>query len=163
MVTSFVSICLSRFGFSFFKHGLLRPCFKLKLKTKYDLEIWISISSYFENRKTISFYVLCLSFNVETKIKTLFLISHFNLSKKQTNKKNKLHFRYTDSRCFLRRKLMTWWWVVFFWLISNEQNKIHNIRIKSPSFGAFKHLPLWSNLMSKSLQAKGLFWFSERK
>ena len=48
--------------------------------------------SYFENRKTIKFYVLCLSFSIETKIKTLFLISYFNLSEK-TN----WHFGYTDS------------------------------------------------------------------
>ena len=47
------------------------------------------MSSYFENRKTISFYVLCLNFSMETKIKALFLTSHFNLSKK-----TKCHFRY---------------------------------------------------------------------
>ena len=47
--------------------------------------------SYFENQKTILFYGLCLNFSIETKIKTLFLISYFNLSKK-----TKWHFRYTD-------------------------------------------------------------------
>ena len=74
MVTSFISICLSRFGFSFFK---------LKWKTKNELQIWISMSSYFENRKSISFYVLRLNFSIKTKTKTLFLFSHFNLSKKR--------------------------------------------------------------------------------
>ena len=39
--------------------------------------------SYFENRKTTLFYVLCLNLSIEKKIKTLFLISHFNLSKKR--------------------------------------------------------------------------------
>ena len=34
---------------------------------------------YFENRKTTYFNVSCLNFSVETKIKTLFLISYFNL------------------------------------------------------------------------------------
>ena len=34
---------------------------------------------YFENRKTTYFNVFCLNFSVETKIKTLFLISFFNL------------------------------------------------------------------------------------
>ena len=38
---------LSRFGFSFFK---------LKCKTKSKLQIWISMFSYFKNRKTIKFY-----------------------------------------------------------------------------------------------------------
>ena len=47
--------------------------------------------SYFENRKTIYFDVFCLNFTIETKIKTLFLISYFNLSKK-----TKWHFGYTD-------------------------------------------------------------------
>ena len=37
---------------------------------------------------------------------------------------------------FQRSKLMTWWWVVFFLMISNEYNKIYNIRIK------FLHLVL---------------------
>ena len=39
--------------------------------------------SYFENRKTTYFDVFCLNFSIETKIKTLFLISYFNLSKKR--------------------------------------------------------------------------------
>ena len=51
---------------------------------------------YFENRKTTYFDVFCLNFSIETKIKTLFLISYFNLSK--TKKKTKWHFVYTD--CF---------------------------------------------------------------
>ena len=38
---------------------------------------------YFENWKTMYFHVFCLNFSTETKIKTLFLISYFNLSKKQ--------------------------------------------------------------------------------
>ena len=39
--------------------------------------------SYFENWKTIYFDVFCLNFSIETKIKALFLISYFILSKKQ--------------------------------------------------------------------------------
>ena len=41
--------------------------------------------SYFENRKTTYFDVFCLNFSIETKIKTLFLISYFNLSKKRND------------------------------------------------------------------------------
>ena len=37
---------------------------------------------YFKNRKTIYFDVFCLNFSIETKIKTIFQISYFNLSKK---------------------------------------------------------------------------------
>ena len=39
--------------------------------------------SYFENRKTTYFDVFCLNFSIQTKIKTLFVISYFNLSKKR--------------------------------------------------------------------------------
>ena len=39
--------------------------------------------SYSENRKTTYFVIFCLNFCIETKIKTLFLISYFNLSKKR--------------------------------------------------------------------------------
>ena len=41
--------------------------------------------SYFENKKTIWFNVLCINFSIETKMKALFLISYFNLSKKPRN------------------------------------------------------------------------------
>ena len=78
-----MDICLSRFGFS---------SFKLKWKLKSKLKIWISMFSYFKNRKTTYFDVFCLNFSIETKIKTLFLISCFNLSEKA-----KWHFGYTDS------------------------------------------------------------------
>ena len=47
--------------------------------------------SYFKNRKTTYFDVFCLNFSIETKIKTIFQISYFNLSKK-----TKWHFGYTD-------------------------------------------------------------------
>ena len=39
--------------------------------------------SYFKNRKTTYFDVFCLNFSIETKIKTFFLISYFNLLKKR--------------------------------------------------------------------------------
>ena len=58
--------------------------------------VCISMFSYFENRKTTYFHVLCLNFRIETKIKTFFLISYFNLSKK-----TKWHFGYTDFIYFL--------------------------------------------------------------
>ena len=64
----------SRFRFSFFK---------LKWKTKNKLQIWILMFGYFKNRKTTYFHVFCLNFSIETKIKTLFLISYFDLSKKR--------------------------------------------------------------------------------
>ena len=41
--------------------------------------------SYFKNRKTTYFDVFCLNFSIETKIKTIFQISYFNLSKKTRN------------------------------------------------------------------------------
>ena len=37
--------------------------------------------SYFKNRKSTD--IFCLKFSIEAKIKTLFLISNFNLSKKR--------------------------------------------------------------------------------
>ena len=57
--------------------------FVFQIKMKNELRIWISIFSYFENWKTISSYVLCLNHSTGTKIKTLFIISYFNLSKKR--------------------------------------------------------------------------------
>ena len=89
MATSFIRY-LSRFGFSFFK---------LKWKTKNKPQIWISMFSYFENGKTAYFDVFCLNFSIETKIKTLFLISYFNLSKK-----TKWHIGYTDSEVLVSYK-----------------------------------------------------------
>ena len=46
--------------------------------------------SYFKNPKITYFDVFCLKFSIETKIKTIFQISYFNLSKK-----TKWHFGYT--------------------------------------------------------------------
>ena len=57
--------------------------FQIKWKTKNKLQIWISMFRYSENRKTTYFDVFCLNFIIETKIKTFFLISYFNLSKKR--------------------------------------------------------------------------------
>ena len=45
--------------------------------------------SYFKNWKTTYFDVFCLNFSIETKIKTIFQISYFNLSEKE----NKIAFR----------------------------------------------------------------------
>ena len=39
--------------------------------------------SYFKNLKTTYFDVFCLNFSIETKIKTIFQISYFNLSKNE--------------------------------------------------------------------------------
>ena len=41
--------------------------------------------SYAENPKTTYFDVSCLNFSMKTKIKTLFLISYFNLSKERND------------------------------------------------------------------------------
>ena len=49
--------------------------------------------TYFENRKTISFYVFCLNFNIEIKTKTWFLICNFKLSKKKKNRNGTLGTR----------------------------------------------------------------------
>ena len=38
--------------------------------------------NYFKNWKTTYFDVFCLKFSIETKIKTIFQISNFNLSTK---------------------------------------------------------------------------------
>ena len=38
----------------------------------------------FENSKTIQFHLLCLNFSIGTKIKTLILISYFNISKRRS-------------------------------------------------------------------------------
>ena len=46
-------------------------------------QIWISMFSYFKNRITTYFDVFGLNFSIETKIKTIFQISYFNLSKKK--------------------------------------------------------------------------------
>ena len=88
MVTSFIRY-LSRFGFSFFK---------LKWKTKNKLQIWISMFSYFENRKSTYFDVLRLNFSIETRIKTLYYNFIF-----QFIEKTKWHFGYTDSKQCLCR------------------------------------------------------------
>ena len=74
MVNSFISICLNRLGFLFFK---------LKLKTKNELQIWIPLSSYFENRTTILFYVSSLNFSIETKITTFVSNFAFQFIKKK--------------------------------------------------------------------------------
>ena len=47
--------------------------------------------SYIKNRKLPYFDDFCLNFSIETKIKTIFQISYFNLSKK-----TKWYFGYTD-------------------------------------------------------------------
>ena len=121
MVTSFVSICLRRFGFSFFK---------LKWKTKIEFKIRIQSPVIL---KIENHFVFCLNFSIETKIrsshpevflvkgvlkicskftgehllrtplngcfwkiKTSFLVSNFSLPNK-----TKWHFRYKDSVSFV--------------------------------------------------------------
>ena len=74
MVTSFISICLSRSGFSFFK---------LKLKGKMNFRFEFQCSVILKIEKPFSCFVSCINFSLETKIKTLFLISYFNLSQKR--------------------------------------------------------------------------------
>ena len=41
--------------------------------------------NYFKNLKTTYLDVFCLNFSIETKIKTIFQISYFNLAKKNRN------------------------------------------------------------------------------
>ena len=67
------------------------------------------MSGYHENRKTISFFALCLNFSIETKIKILFLISHFNLSKNKTKPKKKIKKikkKKTKTKWYFRYSLM---------------------------------------------------------
>ena len=47
------------------------------------VQIWISMFSYSENWKATYFAVFYLNLSIEAKIKTLFLISYFNSSKKR--------------------------------------------------------------------------------
>ena len=86
MVTSFTSICLSRFGFRF---SNLNENQKTNFKSGFQ-------SSYFENRKTIWFFVLCLNFSINPEIKTSFLILHSSLFKKK-------HFGYTNCHSIVRK------------------------------------------------------------
>ena len=59
--------------------------FQIKMKNeKQTLNLNFNVQ-YFENRKTTYFDVFCLNFSIETKIKTIFQISYFNLSKKKKN------------------------------------------------------------------------------
>ena len=70
--------------------------------------------SYFEVRETTYCDVFCLNFSIETKIKTLFLISNFNLSKQRngtlgTNRVRvpKVPFRFFDKLKFeIRNKVL---------------------------------------------------------
>ena len=55
---------------------------------------------YLEKRKTTYFDVFCLNFSIETKIKTLFLISYFNLTKKRNGTLGKRILRYTEAETF---------------------------------------------------------------
>ena len=67
--------------------------------------------SYFENRKTTYFDVFFLNFSIGTKIKTLFQISYFNLSKK-----TKWHFgtRIVLPYIILCLLLVSFcWWILF--------------------------------------------------
>ena len=80
MVTSFIRYLFKYIWFF---------VFQIRMKTKNKLQIWISMFSYFENRKTTYFDVFCLNFSIQTKIKPLFLISYFNLSRKKKQKNPK--------------------------------------------------------------------------
>ena len=57
--------------------------FQIKMKNEKQTSNLNFNVQYFENRKTIYFDVFCVNVSTETKIKTLFLIPFFNLSKKQ--------------------------------------------------------------------------------
>ena len=53
--------------------------------TRIELPVWISMFSYFENRKKIKFYVLCLNFqyrNKNPKLYFYFCISIYHKSKR---------------------------------------------------------------------------------
>ena len=60
--------------------------FQIKMKNKKQTSNLNFNVQYFENRITTYFDVFCLNFSIEAKIKTLFLISYFNLSKKKQKK-----------------------------------------------------------------------------
>ena len=79
MVSSLASICLNGSGLLFFK---------LKWKTKNELTVEFQCPVILKFKKPFLFNVLCPNCSMEIKIKTLFLLSYFNLSKK-----SKWHFR----------------------------------------------------------------------
>ena len=96
MVTSFIRYLFKQIWF-----------FVFQIKTKNEKQtsnLNFSVQ-YFENQKTTYFDVFCLNFSTETKIKTLFLTSYFNLSTKK-KKKTKWHFGYTDFSAYVAYKYL---------------------------------------------------------
>ena len=75
-------ICLSKFGFWFFK-------LKWKTKTNFKFEFQFSVVLKIEKPCSFVFYVSTLGQKQKSKLYSLFLISFFNLSKR--------HFLYTNS------------------------------------------------------------------
>ena len=65
--------------------------------------------SYFENRKTTYFDVFCLNFSIETKIKSLFLISYFSLSKKRNGTLDARIPNTTGTTLCLQRQIIIYW------------------------------------------------------
>ena len=64
------------------------------------------MSSFFEYRKTTYFDVFCLNFSVETKIKTLFLILYFSLSKKRNGTLGTQIMNHKNGSIYLSQKLL---------------------------------------------------------
>ena len=94
--------------------------------------------SYFENRKTTYFDVFFLNFSVETKIKTLFQISYFNLSKK-----TKWHFGTRIVLPYIILSVACFFLlvdIIFYLLLINFSQKVDSFR--------FLHLTFFSLSMS---------------
>ena len=95
---------------SFFNFGYKIEKWKMK---NFQNSFWKSELYFWYTDLFIWFHVLCLNFSIETKMKSLFLISHFNLSKKI------LHFRYTDRyykskvKIYETRKCLSIIWISF--------------------------------------------------
>ena len=64
------------------------------------------MSSFFEYRKTTYFDVSCLNFSIETKIKTLFLILYFSLSKKRNGTLGTQIMNHKNGSIYLSQKLL---------------------------------------------------------
>ena len=95
---------------------------KEKRKTNFKFELQCLVILKIENH----FALWKQNFSMETKIRTLFLISHFNLSKKIKNKKIKIkmkwHFRYMDFLAPEIRNLKKMWRT---WTRARYKNHIH--------------------------------------
>ena len=93
MVTSFISICLSRLGFSFFQ---------IKMKSEQrTANLNFNVHLFWKSKNDlVLFYVSTSVYKLKSKFYISFRISIYQKKKKKKKKKkkekNKWHFRFTD-------------------------------------------------------------------